>query len=143
MEELAEAEEEEAKAAAAGKKRGKGRCSSLPKYPNSLRVCIKQAGYTFREVSEEAAIPKSTLFGWAAGIAQSWRTNRERTYQDYLDDLLKYHEQQAEGSLDTEAEEPAWKEWDVPTLHQVCIQASVNVAVLEPSQDSTFDYWHL
>ncbi len=141
MEELAEAEEEEAKAAAAGKKRGKGRCSSLPKYPNSLRVCIKQAGYTFREVSEEAAIPKSTLFGWAAGIAQSWRTNRERTYQDYLDDLLKYHEQQAEGSLDTEAEEPAWKEWDVPTLHQVCIQASVNVAVLEPSQDSTFDYW--
>src|SRR6266566_2639970 len=89
----------------------------------------------------EAAIAKSTLFGWAAGIAQSWRTNRERTYQDYLDDLLKYHEQQAEGSLDTEAEEPAWKEWDVPTLHQVCIQASVNVAVLEPSQDSTFDYW--
>src|SRR5712692_6958045 len=31
----------------------------------------------------------------AAGIAQSWRTNRASAYQDYLDDLLDYHEQQA------------------------------------------------
>jgi hypothetical protein len=28
----------------------------------------------------------------AAGIAQSWRTNRANAYQDYLDDLLDYHE---------------------------------------------------
>src|SRR5487761_1463947 len=27
----------------------------------------------------------------AAGIAQSWRTNRANAYQDYLDDLLEYH----------------------------------------------------
>ncbi len=26
-------------------------------------------------------------------------------------------------------------------LHQTCIQANANVVVLEPSQDSTFDYW--
>src|SRR5258707_9803693 len=26
----------------------------------------------------------------AAGIAQSWRTNRELAYQDYLDELLEY-----------------------------------------------------
>ena len=81
MEELAEAEEEEAKAAAAGKKRGKGRRSSLPKYHNALRVCIKQAGYTFREVSEEAAIPKSTLFGWAAGKRVIPPAERERLAQ--------------------------------------------------------------
>jgi len=77
----------------------------------------------------------------AAGIAKSWRTNRANAYQDYLDDLLDYHEQEAEGTLDAQAEAPVWKEWDVPTLHQTCIQANVNVVALEPSQDSTFDYW--
>jgi hypothetical protein len=77
----------------------------------------------------------------AAGIAQSWRTNRANAYQDYLDDLSDYHEQHADGTLDAQVEEPIWKEWDVPTLRQPCIQANANVVVLEPSQDSTFDYW--
>ncbi len=77
----------------------------------------------------------------AAGIAQSWRTNRSNAYQDYLDELAEYHEQQAEDILDEQAEEPTWHEWDVPTLHQTCIQANANVVVLEPSQDSIFDYW--
>ena len=77
----------------------------------------------------------------AAGIAQSWRTNRANAYQDYLDDLLDYYERQADGTLDAQAEEPTWKEWDVPTLRQTCIQANANVVVLEPSHDSTFDYW--
>jgi Putative transposase DNA-binding domain len=77
----------------------------------------------------------------AAGIAQSWRTNREQAYQDYVDDLLDYHEQQAEGILGAEAEEPVWREWNIPVLRQTCIQANVNVVVLEPAQDSTFDYW--
>src|SRR5215469_4432388 len=48
----------------------------------------------------------------AAGIAQSWRTNRAQAYQDYLDDLLDYQEQQAAGTLDAEAREPQWREWD-------------------------------
>ncbi len=43
-------------------------------------------------------------------------------YQDYLDELADYREQQAEGALDAQTEEPTWKEWDVPTLHQTCIQ---------------------
>src|SRR5713226_8550752 len=77
----------------------------------------------------------------AAGIAQSWRTNRANAYQGYLDDLLDYHEQQADGTLDAQTKEPTWKEWDVPALRQTCIQANANVVVLEPSQDSTFDYW--
>ncbi len=77
----------------------------------------------------------------ATGIAQSWRTNRAQAYQDYTDDLLAYHEQQAEGTQEAEAQEPAWKEWSIPTLRQTCIQANANVAVLEPAQDSTFDYW--
>ncbi len=77
----------------------------------------------------------------AAGIAQSWRTNRALAYQDYVDDLLDYHEQQTEGTLDADAKEPTWREWNIPTLSRTCIQANVNVAVLEPAQDSTFDYW--
>ena len=77
----------------------------------------------------------------AAGIAHSWHTNREQAYQDYLDDLLDYHEQEAVGTLDEQAKAPAWREWDVPTLHQVCIQANANVVKLEASQDSSFDYW--
>src|SRR5713101_4482955 len=66
----------------------------------------------------------------AAGIAQSWRTNRSQAHQDYLDDLLDYHEQQAEGTLDAEAKEPAWREWSIPVLSQTCIQANVNVVAL-------------
>ena len=77
----------------------------------------------------------------AAGIAQSWRTNRANAYQDYMDDLLDYHEQETEGTLDAETEAPTWHEWNIPTLSQTCIQANVNVAVLEPAQHSTFDYW--
>jgi hypothetical protein len=77
----------------------------------------------------------------AAGIAQSWRTNRTHAFQDYVDDLLDYHEQGVEGTLDAEAREPAWREWNIPALSQTCIQTNVNVAVLEPAQDSTFDFW--
>ncbi len=77
----------------------------------------------------------------AAGIAQSWRTNREQAYQDYLEELADYQEERAEGTLDPEMQEPAWREWDVPTLKETCIQANANVVVLEPSADSTFDYW--
>src|SRR5712692_9140970 len=49
----------------------------------------------------------------AAGIARSWRTNRAQAYQDYTDDLLAYHEQEAEGNLDAEVAEPTWKEWNI------------------------------
>jgi hypothetical protein len=77
----------------------------------------------------------------AVGIAQSRRTNRAQAYQDYMDDLLSYHEQQASPDPDPNVTEPIWNEWNIPVLRKVCIQANVNVAVLEPAQDSTFDYW--
>jgi hypothetical protein len=86
--------------------------------------------------------PTSLSERWhRVAIQQSWRTNRASAYQDYLDDLLEYHEQEAEGILDEQATEPEWREWDVPTLRQTCIQANANVVVPEPAQDSTFDYW--
>ena len=77
----------------------------------------------------------------AAGIAQSWRTNRAQAYQDYADDLLDYHEQETEGTLQAGAHEPTWREWHIPVLRQTCIQANINVVELGPAQDSTFDYW--
>jgi len=77
----------------------------------------------------------------AAGIARAFRTNRAQAYQDYADDLLDYHEQQTEGILEAEAQEPTWREWHIPVLRQTCIQANVNVVALEPAQDSAFDYW--
>jgi hypothetical protein len=77
----------------------------------------------------------------AAGIAQSWRSNRTAAYQQYQDDLLRYQQQQAEGTLTASAQEPQWREWNVPVLRQPCIQANANVVKLEKSRDSTYDYW--
>lgn len=77
----------------------------------------------------------------AAGIAQSWRTNRTQAYQDYLDDLLEYHSNETDGTLEEGEGEPTWKEWNIPTLKQPCIQANANVVALESAQDSSFDYW--
>ena len=107
--------------------------------------CIDEAPYKFRDPVFATPLSERwqrVAIQQAAGIAQSWRTNKEQAHQDYLDDLLAYQEQQAEGKLDAEAKEPQWREWDVPTLHQTCIQANANVIKLEISKGSTcFDYW--
>jgi len=77
----------------------------------------------------------------AAGIAQSWRTNRANAYQAYLEDLADYAENQASPHPEPSRKAPTWQEWNTPILRVPCIQANVNVVVLEPSQDSTFDCW--
>src|SRR5712691_8785551 len=77
----------------------------------------------------------------AAGVAKSWRTNREAAYRDYLETLAEYQEQQADGTDEERQKEPEWGEWNIPTLQQTCIQANANVVKLEASHDSTFDYW--
>lgn len=70
----------------------------------------------------------------AAGIAQSWRSNYAIAHQDYLDLLAKYQEE-------PNGDPPAWKEWNTPVLKEPVIQANANVAVLQPSQVSSFEYW--
>jgi Putative transposase DNA-binding domain len=75
----------------------------------------------------------------AAGIARSWRTNRERAYQSYLEEMENYLEMLA--TPDSDQKEPEWKEWNIPVLRQMVIQANVNVVALEASNDSIFDYW--
>ena len=82
----------------------------------------------------------------AAGIAKSWRTNRQNAYDAYLEDLADYAEAQAKATtsgvlLDPKRTEPAWREWNLPELRVPAIQANANVVVVEKAEDSTFDYW--
>ena len=82
----------------------------------------------------------------AAGIAQSFRTNRSTAYQAYLQDVVAYEaakaQAEAEGGMATfKRREPTWTEWNLPVLRVPVIQANANVVVVEPSTDSTFDYW--
>jgi hypothetical protein len=70
----------------------------------------------------------------AAGIARSWRSNYAAAYHDYLDML-------AEDQEAPEGEPREWKEWNTPALKEPVIQANANVALLQPAQDSSFDYW--
>ena len=82
----------------------------------------------------------------AAGIAKSWRTNRQAAYAAYLEDLADYTDTKAKAQisgvpLDPKRKEPAWQERNMPELRVPCIQANANVLVVEKSEDSTFDYW--
>jgi len=82
----------------------------------------------------------------AAGIAKSWRTNRENAYQAYLQDVADYVQAKAKAEAEDrmsafKRKEPTWNEWNVPVLRVPVIQANANVVVVEQSKDSTFDYW--
>jgi len=76
----------------------------------------------------------------AAGIAKSWRTNRQAAYDAYLEELLEWKHAQEQNPEPT-CQAPTWHEWNLPLLRVPCIQANANVVVVEPSEDSTFDYW--
>jgi len=82
----------------------------------------------------------------AAGIAKSWRTNRQAAYEAYLEDLADYAEAKTKATasgveLDPSRPEPGFREWKIPELRVPAIQANVNVVVVEQSENSTFDYW--
>jgi len=85
----------------------------------------------------------------AAGLAQSWRTNRGKAARRYVAHLAWYT-----GLPDdkrSKQHKPTWKAWAIPELKSVCIQANVNVVArlaevpegvqLQPSVESQFDYW--
>src|SRR5258708_23298035 len=82
----------------------------------------------------------------AAGIAQSFRANRTTAYQVYRQDVAAYEaakaQAEAEGRMATFARrEATWTEWKVRGLGVPVMKANANVVVVEPSTDSTFDYW--
>ncbi len=76
----------------------------------------------------------------AAGIAKAWRSNRQNAYANYQHDHAAYA-QAKEKNPQTKRKEPVWRAWNLPELRVQSIQANVNVVKLEPSEDSTFDYW--
>ena len=82
----------------------------------------------------------------AAGIAKSWRTNRQAAYDAYLEDVADYAEAKAKAEaegrpLEHLRQEPTWREWRIPELRVPTIQANANVVAVEQAEDSTFDYW--
>ena len=72
----------------------------------------------------------------AAGLAQSWQTNRANAFQDYLDECAEYEESHAEGEA-----APTWKDWQTPVLKEPVIQANANVVQLQQAEKATFDCW--
>ncbi len=87
----------------------------------------------------------------AAGVAQSWRTKRRQACQEYGSYQAYYEAQSSERQA--KLKRPVWREWRLPELKSVCIQANVNVvkATLDtpdtavrlerPTQAETFDLW--
>jgi hypothetical protein len=73
----------------------------------------------------------------AAGIAKSWRTNHQRAQEDFTDTRVAWREE----AHHSDEREPAWREWQPPTLRKTIIQANANVALLQPGQDTSFAYW--
>jgi hypothetical protein len=73
----------------------------------------------------------------AAGIARSWRANYERAQEDFADTLATWLEEEHT----PEAIPPEWIPWRTPTLTKTVIRANANVALLQPSEDSSFTHW--
>jgi hypothetical protein len=72
----------------------------------------------------------------AAGLAQSWQTNRANAFQEYLDECAEYEEGHQEGEA-----APAWKDWQLPVLKETVVQANANVVQFQSSEKATFDCW--
>jgi hypothetical protein len=73
----------------------------------------------------------------AAGIARSWRSNHQCAQEDFADVLAAWLEEEHP----SEETPPEWTPWQTPTLKQAVIRANANVALLQPSEDSSFAYW--
>ena len=110
-----------------------------------LRLCQQYTTYFCTEAQpDKYAVPcfasplsqrwQRVVIQHAAGIAQSWRSNYAAAFQDYLDLLAEYQEE-------PEGNPHVWKEWNTPVLKEPVIQANANVALLQASEDSSFDYW--
>jgi hypothetical protein len=65
----------------------------------------------------------------AAGIAKSWRTNRQNAYETYLEAMADYAEAKAKAEasgapLDPKRKEPEWRAGKLPELRVPSIQAN-------------------
>ncbi len=123
-------------------------------------LCDDYIGYFCTQVAPDAEIDfvfDSALSArWqrvavqqAAGIAQSWRSNRANAWTDYQARVQRY--ESLEQTHRQQRKAPTWTDFQVPRLHAVCIQATVNVVqpmsenaatlALEASERGQFEYW--
>jgi hypothetical protein len=63
----------------------------------------------------------------AAGIAKSWRANRNQAHADYLNRLARFEAKYPTPESRAGKQAPEWREFNLPTLRQVCLQANANV----------------
>ena len=85
----------------------------------------------------------------AAGVAQSWLTNREKNYRHFLERQAAY--QTLAPHAQKSRKVPVWHEPRLPQLEQVCIQANENVVEVKDEDDlplklqlaehGNFDFW--
>jgi hypothetical protein len=73
----------------------------------------------------------------AAGIAKSWRSTLLRAQEDFADSFAAWLEEEHP----PEEIPPMWTPWRTPTLKRTVIQANATVALLQPSQETSFAYW--
>jgi transposase len=59
--------------------------------------------------------------------------------QEYRDALAAYADEDEDHEPDDAP--PEWRDWNTPVLKKIVIQANANVALLQPAQESSFDYW--
>ena len=101
--------------------------------------CTEAAPAKFAQPSFESALSERwqrVAIQHAAGLAQSWQTNRANAFQDYLDECAEYEETHVDGEPC-----PTWKDWQLPVLKETVIQANANVVHLQKAERSTFDFW--
>ena len=80
-----------------------------PLHPNKLRILVKEAGLTMREVHRETEIPESTLRWWASGhgvIPKEERVTLARLIGCTTQDLAPIHAEEVVGKSWCPAPEP-------------------------------------
>lgn len=117
------------------------------KYVRYFCTKVSPGGYTKYVFESELSKRWQRVAQQAAGIAQSWRSNRDKAFTKF-EKRLAWFEQQ---SPDASKKVPEWQEFQVPNLKKMSIQANKNVAQLssesdlpltiEPSETGQFDYW--
>jgi IS605 OrfB family transposase len=85
----------------------------------------------------------------AAGIAQAWLSKRREAADEFLAWLARYEALPV--AEQAKKPRPRWKEWRIPELQTVCIQANANVVEtwtdidpalnITPAERGNFDYW--
>lgn len=89
----------------------------------------------------------------AAGIAQAWRSNRDKAFAAYENKRVSF-ERKYPTAVEQAAhskQAPQWREFNLPELKLMKIEANRNVALLiathelpvqlEAAHESSFDYW--